>query len=128
MKNGINNPELVRINGVIVNKLVKLKNDKFLVDAVNLSGDSVEGLIVGEKLADVVATYIGKICDVVYKDCIAGVTEYIDDEDPTETVQTHTVDHKQVVDILKLNDMSLLMTCIRNGLRDEYELLKEMNK
>ena len=94
----------------------------------DLEGNTIERLFIGKKIFDKIDGLVGKIIDVVYKDCIADVTQYIDDEDINEEVKFHTTTHKQVVDVVKTNDINLLIACAKHGIKDMYNELKELNK
>ena len=59
---------------------------------------------------------------------INGCLAYIDDEDINEEVKFHTTTHKQVVDVVKTNDINLLIACAKHGIKDMYNELKELNK
>ena len=129
----INAPETKKLNAVVLNSISVLKatddyTERYLVDCNDLQGNIVERLFIGKKLFDRIDSLVGKVVDIVYKDCIAGVTQWIDEDDINEEVQVHTVDHKQVVDIVKTNDINLLIACAKHGVKDMYNELKELNK
>lgn len=129
----INAPETKRLNAVVLNSISVLAateeyTERYLLDCNDLQGNIIDGIFIGKKLYDKVGTLVGKVIDIVYKDCIAGVTQWIDEDDINEEVQFHTVDHKQVVDIVKTNDINLLIACSKLGMKDMYDELKELNK
>lgn len=129
----INAPETKKLNAVVLNSISVLAateeyTERYLLDCNDLQGNIIDGIFIGKKLYDKVCTLVGKVIDIVYKDCIAGVTQWIDEDDINEEVQFHTVDHKQVVDIVKTNDINLLIACSKLGMKDMYEELKELNK
>lgn len=129
----INAPETKKLNAIVLNSISVLAateeyNERYLLDYNDLQGNIVDSIFIGKKLYDKVCTLVGKVIDIVYKDCIAGVTQWIDEDDINEEVQFHTVDHKQVVDIVKTNDINLLIACSKLGMRDMYDELKELNK
>ena len=129
----INAPETKKLNAVVLNSISVLAatdeyTERYLLDCNDLQGNIVDSIFIGKKLYDKVCTLVGKVIDIVYKDCIAGVTQWIDEDDINEEVQFHTVDHKQVVDIVKTNDINLLITCSKLGMKDMYDELKELNK
>lgn len=129
----INAPETKKLNAVVLNSISVLAateeyNERYLLDCNDLQGNIVDSIFIGKKLYDKVCTLVGKAIDIVYKDCIAGVTQWIDEDDINEEVQFHTVDHKQVVDIVKTNDINLLIACSKLGMKDMYDELKELNK
>lgn len=129
----INAPETKKLNAVVLNSISVIKAtdesaERYLLDCNDLQGNIVDSIFIGKKLYDKVCTLVGKVIDIVYKDCIAGVTQWIDEDDINEEVQFHTVDHKQVVDIVKTNDINLLIACSKLGMKDMYEELKELNK
>ena len=121
MNTMINAPEVKKMSAIVLNAIAVLKDtedyqDRYLIDCNDLEGNTIERL------------FIGKIIDVVYKYCIADVTQYIDDEDINEEVKFHTTTHKQVVDVVKTNDINLLIACAKHGIKDMYNELKELNK
>lgn len=129
----INAPETKKLNAVVLNSISVLAateeyTERYLLDCNDLQGNIVDSIFIGKKLYDKVCTLVGKVIDIVYKDCIAGVTQWIDEDDINEEVQFHTVDHKQVVDIVKTNDINLLIACSKLGMKDMYDELKELNK
>ena len=69
-----------------------------------------------------------KKMSAIVLNAIADVTQYIDDEDINEEVKFHTTTHKQVVDVVKTNDINLLIACVKHGIKDMYNELKELNK
>ena len=133
MNTMINAPEVKKMNAIVLNAIVVLKDtedyqDRYLIDCNDLEGNTIERLFIGKKIFDKIDGLVGKIIDVVYKDCIADVTQYIDDEDINEEVKFHTTTHKQVVDVVKTNDINLLIACAKHGIKDMYNELKELNK
>ena len=129
----INAPEVKKMSAIVLNAIVVLKDtedyqDRYLIDCNDLEGNTIERLFIGKKIFDKIDGLVGKIIDVVYKDCIADVTQYIDDEDINEEVKFHTTTHKQVVDVVKTNDINLLIACAKHGIKDMYNELKELNK
>lgn len=133
MNTMINAPETKKLNAVVLNSISVLKatddsSERYLVDCNDLQGNIVERLFIGKKLFDRIDSLVGKVVDIVYKDCIAGVTQWIDEDDINEEVQFHTVDHKQVVDIVKTNDINLLIACTKAGMKDMYNDLKVLNQ
>ena len=129
----INAPETKKLNAVVLNSISVLKatddsSERYLVDCNDLQGHIVERLFIGKKLFDRIDSLVGKVVDIVYKDCIACVTQWIDEDDINEEVQFHTVDHKQVVDIVKTNDINLLIACTKAGMKDMYNDLKLLNQ
>lgn len=121
--------ETKRINGVVFNCAVKVKdNDYYLLDCNSLNGEQLEPLFIGEKLFNKIDALAGKVIDIVYKQCIAGKTQYVDEDDIEETYHYHSVDHKQVVDVVKTNDINLLIACTKNGIKEMYNDLKELQK
>lgn len=129
METKINQPEVKRISAVVINKIAQVASDDStyaIVEANDLLGERV-AICIGTKQAEKISDYVGKIVDVIYKDCIAGVTQYIEEDDIDEVVKTHTVTHKKVVDINKTNDVNLLIACVKCGLKDMYAELKSIN-
>lgn len=129
----INAPEVKKMSAIVLNAIAVLKDtedyqDRYLIDCNDLEGNTIERLFIGKKIFDKIDGLVGKIIDVVYKDCIADVTQYIDDEDINEEVKFHTTTHKQVVDVVKTNDINLLIACAKHGIKDMYNELKELNK
>ena len=129
----INVPETKKLNAVVLNSISVIKAtdeyaERYLIDCNDLSGNIIDRIFIGKKLYDKMCTLVGKVVDIIYKDCIAGVTQWIDEDDINEEVQFHTVDHKQVVDIVKTNDINLLIACSKLGMKDMYDELKELNK
>lgn len=129
----INAPEVKKMNAIVLNAITVLKDtedyqDRYLIDCNDLEGNTIERLFIGKKIFDKIDGLVGKIIDVIYKDCIADVTQYIDDEDINEEVKFHTTTHKQVVDVVKTNDINLLIACAKHGIKDMYNELKELNK
>lgn len=133
MNTMINAPEVKKMSAIVLNAIAVLKDtedyqDRYLIDCNDLEGNTIERLFIGKKIFDKIDGLVGKIIDVVYKDCIADVTQYIDDEDINEKVKFHTTTHKQVVDVVKTNDINLLIACAKHGIKDMYNELKELNK
>lgn len=133
MNTMINAPEVKKMSAIVLNAIAVLKDtedyqDRYLIDCNDLEGNTIERLFIGKKIFDKIDGLVGKIIDVVYKDCIADVTQYIDDEDINEEVKFHTTTHKQVVDVVKTNDINLLIACAKHGIKDMYNELKELNK
>lgn len=129
----INAPETKKLNAVVLNSIVVLKEtdeyaERYMIDCNTLQGETVERLFIGKKIFDKIDALVGKIIDIVYKDCIADVTQYIDDSDLNEEIKFHSTTHKQVVDVVKTNDINLLIACAKSGLKDMYNDLKELNK
>ena len=126
----INAPETKKLNAVVLNSISVLKatddsSERYLVDCNDLQGNIVERLFIGKKLFDRIDSLVGKVVDIVYKDCI---TQYIDDEDINEKVKFHTTTHKQVIDVVKTNDINLLIACTKAGMKDMYNDLKLLNQ
>lgn len=133
MNTMINAPEVKKMNAIVLNAIAVLKDtedyqDRYLIDCNDLEGNTIERLFIGKKIFDKIDGLVGKIIDVVYKDCIADVTQYIDDEDINEEVKFHTTTHKQVIDVVKTNDINLLIACVKHGIKDMYNELKALNK
>lgn len=133
MNTMINAPEVKKMSAIVLNAIVVLKDtedyqDRYLIDCNDLEGNTIERLFIGKKIFDKIDGLVDKIIDVVYKDCIADVTQYIDDEDINAEVKFHTTTHKQVVDVVKTNDINLLIACAKHGIKDMYNELKELNK
>lgn len=125
----INVPEVKRVSAVVVNKIAYVEDDGnsfAIVEGNDLDGERVS-FCIGMKLAEKMTALTGKIVDVIYKDCIAGVTQYVEDDDIDEEVKTHTADYKQVVEITKTNDVNLMIACVKAGLKDVYAELKNIN-
>lgn len=125
----INVPEVKRVSAVVVNKIAHVDNDDnsfAIVEGNDLTGERVS-FCIGMKLAEKMTALTGKIVDVIYKDCIAGVTQYVEEDDIDEEVKTHNVDYKQVVEITKTNDVNLMIACVKAGLKDVYAELKNIN-
>lgn len=132
MNTMINAPEVKKMSAIVLNAITVLKDTeyyqyRYLIDCNDLEGNTIERLFIGKKIFDKIDGLVGKIIDVVYKDCIADVTQYID-EDINEEVKFHTTTHKQVVDVVKTNDINLLIACTKHGIKDMYNELKELNK
>lgn len=129
----MNKPEVKRLQSVVFNGIITVEsksddtNGFNKLDVSTLNGDLVNDLFIGAKLCDKVKSYVGKIIDITYKDCIAGITEYTKEDDISETIFTHSVNHKQIVDIAVTSDINLLIACSKAGLKEVFNELKEIN-
>ena len=134
-------PEVKRVNAVVLNKAIEIGNDandykRYKLDANTIDGEPINDLFIGEKLLNKIDSLFGKFVDVVYKECIAGVTQYFKDEfedddeeiDYEDAVYTHHYDHKQIVDIQRTNDINLLLACAKAGMKDLYADLRDLQK
>lgn len=113
-------PEIKNLNGV-VNSIVNAKNQNFaLISVTTLTGVN-ETLVVGKEIALQYVATIGKLCLVSYEECRAGVTAYIDPDDPTGSEVYHETDHKSLKSITVHNSISLLLACRAEGIEDLYK-------
>lgn len=112
--------EIKNLNGV-VNSIVNAKNQNFALVNVTTFDGSNETLVVGKEIALQYINAIGKLCSITYEECRAGVTTYIDPDDPTGSEVYHETDHKKLKSITVHNSISLLLACRAEGLEDLYK-------
>lgn len=104
----------------IVNAIVNAGEKAFAMINVTLFNGENDILIIGKVIATQYVSCVGKACSISYEQCIAGVTTYIEDDDPTGSEQYHTTDHKVVKSIVIHNAMSLMLACRKEGISDLY--------
>lgn len=131
----MNRPETIKLQAIVINSIKTIEVTEgstfrtyCLVDANSFDGKYINGLFVGTDMGAKLKELIGKLCDVTYANCIAGITEFVDSESIDNAVRKHTIDHKQVLDINKMSDINLLAYCSQHGLMEIYPMLKELNK
>lgn len=118
-------PELKNINGV-VNSIHNAKNQNFaLVTITTLKGVN-ETLVVSKEIALQYVATIGKLSSICYEECRAGITTYIDPDDPTGSEICHETDHKSLKSVTVHNPISLLLACRAEGLEDLYKDLLDL--
>lgn len=131
MKKDIIAPESKTSRCLILNSISKqvVRDDnKFVVlDCQNLIGETETFVVSSDFDLSDIKDRIGKLIDVTYKDCIAGLTQWIDDSDLLPIVRTHEISHKQFVCANPTTKMGLLIHLKQLDMMDLYEELKELN-
>lgn len=118
----IMNPEIKSVVGVITS-VKEVKNDEltsYIVRSIDLLGNEYQ-FNVGNKV--IAKVEMNKLQRIIYRECIAGVTQYIDEDDE---VQLHETDHKDALDCTNIGAIELLIECKKKNILDLYEELKNL--
>lgn len=113
-------PEIKNMNGV-VNSIVNAKNQNFALVSITTFTGANETLVISKEIALQYIGTIGKLCSISYEECRAGITTYVDPDDPTGSEIFHETDHKRLKSITVHNPISLLLACRAEGLSDLYQ-------